>query len=106
MCKVVFCSINKNLTPTAPNFVTPNNDGVNYLLEFAYLQFYKNTELSIFNRWGNKLFEFDNLDSGWNGKTSDGFQVEEGVYFYKVTFDYFGDEKEEGVFHGHITVIR
>jgi len=88
-----------------PNVLTANNDLTNDLWKIQASCMDK-IECQIFNRWGNKLFEFDNLDSGWNGKTSDGFQVEEGVYFYKVTFDYFGDDKEEGVFHGHITVIR
>ena len=88
-----------------PNVLSANNDLTNDLWKIQASCMDK-IECQIFNRWGNKLFEFDNLDSGWNGKTSDGFQVEEGVYFYKVTFDYFGDDKEEGVFHGHITVIR
>ena len=88
-----------------PNVLTANNDLTNDLWKIQASCIDK-MECQILNRWGNKIFEFNNLDAGWNGKTSDGFQVEEGVYFYKVTFDYFGDDKEEGVFHGHITVIR
>ena len=88
-----------------PNVLTANDDQANDLWKIQASCIDK-MECQILNRWGNKIFEFDNLDSGWNGKTSDGFQVEEGVYFYKVTFYYFGDDKEEGVFHGHITVIR
>jgi gliding motility-associated-like protein len=88
-----------------PNVLTANNDLTNDLWKIQASCIDK-MECQILNRWGNKIFEFDNLDAGWNGKTSDGFQVEEGVYFYKVTFYYFGDDKEEGVFHGHITVIR
>ncbi len=88
-----------------PNVLTANEDQANDLWKIQASCIDK-MECQILNRWGNKIFEFNNLDSGWNGKTSDGFQVEEGVYFYKVTFDYFGDDKEEGVFHGHITVIR
>jgi gliding motility-associated-like protein len=88
-----------------PNVLTANDDQANDLWKIQASCIDK-MECQILNRWGNKIFEFNNLDAGWNGKTSDGFQVEEGVYFYKVTFDYFGDDKEEGVFHGHITVIR
>ncbi len=62
---------------TAPNIVTPNNDGVNDLLEFAYLQFYKNTELSIFNRWGNLLYKKEGYMNDWNGSN-----FNEGTYFY------------------------
>jgi len=88
-----------------PNVLTANDDQANDLWKIQASCIDK-MECQILNRWGNKIFEFNNLDAGWNGKTSDGFQVEEGVYFYKVIFDYFGDDKEEGVFHGHITVIR
>ena len=88
-----------------PNVLTANDDQANDLWKIQASCIDK-MECQILNRWGNKIFEFNNLDAGWNGKTSDGFQVEEGVYFYKVTFDYFGDDKEEGIFHGHITVIR
>ena len=65
---------------TAPNIVTPNNDGVNDLLEFAYLQFYKETELSIFNRWGNLLFKKEGYLNDWNGSN-----YSEGTYFYVLT---------------------
>ena len=65
---------------TAPNIVTPNNDGVNDLLEFAYLQFYKNTELSIFNRWGNLLYKKEGYMNDWNGSN-----FNEGTYFYVLT---------------------
>lgn len=88
-----------------PNVLTANNDLTNDLWKIKATCI-DALKCEIFNRWGHKIFVFNNLDAGWNGKTSDGIQVEEGVYFYKVTFDYFGDDKEEGVFHGHITVIR
>jgi gliding motility-associated-like protein len=60
----------------------------------------------IFNRWGNKIYEFDELTEGWNGSTSSGDEAVNGVYFYKVTFDLFGDTENEEVHHGHITLIR
>ncbi len=65
---------------TAPNIVTPNNDGVNDLLEFAYLPFYKDNELSILNRWGNILYQKEGYLNDWNGAN-----FNEGTYFYILT---------------------
>ncbi|MEY3236345.1 MAG: hypothetical protein RI883_446, partial [Bacteroidota bacterium] len=62
---------------TAPNIVTPNNDGVNDLLEFAYLQFYQDTELSIYNRWGNLMYQKEGYLNDWNGS-----DFNEGTYFF------------------------
>jgi gliding motility-associated-like protein len=81
-CQDSICQI-INVLPvdiTSPNIVTPNNDGVNDLLEFAYLQFYKNTELSIFNRWGNLLYKKEGYMNDWNGSN-----FNEGTYFYVLT---------------------
>ncbi|NBW59235.1 MAG: hypothetical protein EBR41_01500, partial [Crocinitomicaceae bacterium] len=60
-----------------PNVLTANDDQANDLWKIQASCIDK-MECQILNRWGNKIFEFNNLDAGWNGKTSDGFQVEEG----------------------------
>jgi gliding motility-associated-like protein len=53
------------------NAFTPNGDGVNDI-------FLKGFELSIFNRWGELLFDGT---SGWDG-TFKGAKVSPGTYFY------------------------
>ena len=88
-----------------PNVLTANDDQTNDLWQIIATCVDK-VKCEIFNRWGNKIFEFDDLDSGWNGKTSDGVKLEEGVYFYKITFDYFGDDKEDEIYQGHITLVK
>jgi gliding motility-associated-like protein len=62
---------------TAPNIVTPNNDEVNDLLEFEFLEFYPDNDISIFNRWGELLFHQSNYSNDW-----DGTPYSEGTYFY------------------------
>ena len=43
--------------------------------------------LSIFNRWGKKIFETDNIDEGWNGKINNsGNMCPVGTYVYLVKF--------------------
>ncbi|NDW17534.1 gliding motility-associated C-terminal domain-containing protein [Dysgonomonas sp. 216] len=38
----------------------------------------------IFNRWGNKVYEFSDPNEGWDGKYK-GKYVNPGVYFYKIS---------------------
>jgi len=61
---------------------TPNGDFTNDLFVLDVTN-QSNVELTILNRWGNKMFEGSGLTPGWNGKTATGALAEEGVYFYK-----------------------
>lgn len=61
----------------APNVITPNNDGVNDLLSFMYLEFYHDNNLVVYNRWGKPVYERSGYANDWNaGKLSD------GTYYY------------------------
>ncbi len=64
-----------------PNTFTPNGDGSNELFKVkdghrSIVKFHG----YIFNRWGKKLFEWTDINSGWDGKYS-GNDVADGVYF-------------------------
>ncbi|HEY1039859.1 MAG TPA: gliding motility-associated C-terminal domain-containing protein, partial [Bacteroidia bacterium] len=59
------------------NIITPNEDAINNRLEFRNLQFFSENKISIFNRWGKKIYEKDNYDNSWNG---DGHEA--GTYYY------------------------
>ena len=74
---------------SAPNVFTPNGD-----VDDVNEEFFLTTEnlsefrLIIFNRWGNVIFDVtsndpDNDNPSWDGKTPDGNELEDGVYFYK-----------------------
>jgi gliding motility-associated-like protein len=74
----------------APNVFTPNEDGVNdvFTLFGDETIFMSIKELSIFDRWGNRLYIQKNFplntNAGWDGK-SKGSYVDDGVYvFYAV----------------------
>lgn len=55
----------------------------------------------IVNRWGNTIYEFDDVNGAWDGKTQGGSLVSEGVYFYRITAtDEGGEEyKLQGFIH-------
>ena len=67
-----------------PNAFSPNGDGINDIYKA------KDTHKSIvefhayiFNRWGQKIFDWTNIDDGWDG-TFHGKPVGVGVYFVLV----------------------
>jgi gliding motility-associated-like protein len=69
-----------------PNSFTPNGDGLNdifiatklFIDESGYL-------LTIFNRWGQRIFETANPSEGWDGRYK-GFYAPPGVYVYHIQF--------------------
>lgn len=80
-----------------PNVFTPNNDGTNDFFEIKYL--FENTSTQIFNRWGIKVFETNNANIFWDGKTTSGNESVDGTYFYIIT-------TEEKSYKGFLHLIR
>jgi gliding motility-associated-like protein len=64
-----------------PNAFSPNNDNTNdvYMAKKGYKSIVS-FHGYIFNRWGQKLFEWTDVSKGWDG-TFNGKPVKEGVYF-------------------------
>lgn len=67
-----------------PNAFSPNGDGINdvYKAKSGY-QSLVEFHAYIFNRWGQKLYEWTNPADGWDG-TYNGKEVKEGVYYVLV----------------------
>ena len=53
-----------------PTSFTPNNDGVNdiFLPSGFRMNKYQSYALKIYNSWGEKIFESDSMEEGWDGK--------------------------------------
>lgn len=86
-----------------PNVFTPNNDGQHDSFVITDNKIEDQGRLTIFDRWGGKVYETQDLRTGWDGMVNGKF-VTTGVYVYvlEVTFK---DGAEE-VRHGNVTVIR
>jgi gliding motility-associated-like protein len=87
-----------------PNTFTPNADGINDYWEiFGNKKAWIFCEAEVFDRWGEKIFQTNDINFQWDGKYR-GTPVEPGVYTYvfKVVFidDYSVTNK------GAITIIR
>ena len=68
---------------TFPNAFSPNGDGINDIFRAKEYQSLVEFHAYIFNRWGQKLYEWTNPDGGWDGKYN-GKDVSDGVYFVLV----------------------
>ncbi|CAN5446741.1 hypothetical protein BH09BAC1_BH09BAC1_01920 [soil metagenome] len=64
-----------------PNTFTPNRDGKNDVLKIRGLAGNSLKIFRIFDRWGNMVYESDNIDEGWNG-IYNGRPLDSGVFVY------------------------
>ena len=89
-----------------PNAFTPNEDGVNdKYFGVGVMEGATNFNLSIWNRWGEMVFETNDPSEGWNGlKNNTGAQVPSGVYMVLATFT--GPRGERYEVKGVATVVR
>ena len=62
--------------------ITPNGDGVNDLLQFTLSNVIPNSELSIYNRWGDRIYHKKDYTNNWD---ADGYPG--GVYYYMLKVD-------------------
>ncbi|AEA44078.1 choice-of-anchor L domain-containing protein [Fluviicola taffensis] len=85
-----------------PNIFTPNNDKNNDEF-FITVSYVKSVKVSIFNRWGNKMCDYDNVHGSWDG-TVNGDMSSEGVYFFKYEIEGINGTMLTG--QGNIQLIR
>ncbi len=67
------------------NVFTPDGDGKNETFDLNQFAYVKEFHIEIYNRWGKKVFESDDLTSQWNGKIN-GKDAAEGVYYWMATY--------------------
>jgi gliding motility-associated-like protein len=65
-----------------PEVFTPNGDGINDAFEVKGL-FIQDYKLSVFNRWGEPIFQTNDRREGWNGLFN-GTPAPEGAYAYQL----------------------
>jgi gliding motility-associated-like protein len=67
-----------------PNVFTPNFDSINDVFK-PTLDEITELSFSIFNRYGNLIFETTRLNGFWDGRTTSGEPCNDGVYFCILT---------------------
>ncbi|MBP8034046.1 MAG: gliding motility-associated C-terminal domain-containing protein [Bacteroidia bacterium] len=78
-----------------PNIITPNGDNANDFFKIKNIEYHPNTSLTIFDRWGKKVYENQNYNNEWKGEG-----VSDGTFFYIV------DVPDDKKYNGFITVFK
>lgn len=85
-----------------PNSFTPNGDGFNdgFKVESEDFNF---VSMSIFNRWGQRIFTTSDINEAWNG-THKGIEVKQGTYVWIIKFK--DEEGSEQIEQGSVVLIK
>ncbi|HPM32701.1 MAG TPA: gliding motility-associated C-terminal domain-containing protein [Chryseolinea sp.] len=96
-----------------PNAFTPSTNGPNGgipgggTFNDVFIPITKGVEefeMTIFDRWGNLIFQSTNKNVGWDGYDKNGVLLPAGVYVYKLTMRLSNDQRTTQV--GDVTLIR
>ncbi len=80
-CTII--EIDKNNVFIIPNVFTPNDDNVNDVFSVQGVGLIS-LNAEIFNRWGQKVFEWNTINGDWDGRTASGVSSPAGTYYYIV----------------------
>lgn len=71
------------------NAFSPDGDGVNEEWFIPAVESNPENTVTIFNRWGDRLIQFQNYNNAdvvWTGTSEDGDELASGTYFYAIEF--------------------
>jgi gliding motility-associated-like protein len=87
-----------------PNAFTPNDDGVNDTF-IGKGVFIKQLEMSIFDRWGNLIYQTNDINKPWDGKANHGSNIaQQDVYIYSIKVTDFKNIKHN--YRGIVTLVK
>lgn len=89
-----------------PNTFTPDGNSFNDYFSPVFTSGIDpyDFNMQIFNRWGELVFETNNMDIGWDGRNEKGI-IKDGTYVWKLEFqETMSDKRHTHV--GHISIIR
>lgn len=91
-----------------PSAFSPNEDGWNDMFKILELEAFDNSELIIFNRWGDVVYQATPYQNDWIGQSNStslqvGENVIDGTYFYSLILTKGTEEK---VFKGSVELKR
>jgi gliding motility-associated-like protein len=110
LCSEALFSIFINRTVDAnaefPNTITPNGDLKNDEFVFDILSSspgkYPDNNMTIFNRWGDIVFQAAPYANNWSGQNERGQDLPEGTYYYVLELDVANGI----ILNGSVTILR
>ncbi len=86
-----------------PTAFTPNGDGANETFRPKYSQDLKQYHVRIYNRWGELVYESEDVNEGWNGFYK-GVKQPLSVYVYYSEFTFYDGIKRSQA--GNLTLLQ
>lgn len=77
-----------------PNGFSPNNDGLNDVFKAYFGENITVFSLQVYNRWGEKVFESNDINKGWNGKYK-GMIQDSNLYIWLIRYRSVNDATEK-----------
>ena len=90
-----------------PNTFTPDGDEYNntFIPVFSNKNKVESIHLLIYNRWGEIVFESENIDFGWDG-TYKNRKAQDGTYTWELIFTDNSCIGKKEHLYGHVNLIR
>lgn len=96
-------TIKPDVSVYIPNTFTPNDDGINDVFKPQGVGIQnENYKMQIYDRWGEKIFESQDFNTGWDG-TYKGKKAQEGVYAYIIVL--YDIKGYKHFYKGHISIL-
>lgn len=88
-----------------PNVFTPNQDGANdYFEVFGNKEAWKQFEVQIYDRWGEKVYDSNDMNFKWDGIYK-GRLLQPAVFVYVIRIVYL-DNYTDKIYKGSVTLVR
>jgi gliding motility-associated-like protein len=82
---------------------TPNNDGINDVWGINNSQYFPLAHFMVFNRLGQRVFEYKGLYLQWDGKDLFGVPVPDASYYYII----YHDSADDGtIIKGCVSILK
>lgn len=89
-----------------PDVITPNGDGANDTWIITGIQFYPNSVLQVYDKWGDMVYEKRNYSGGWSGTKTDGSNLADGTYYYLLKLNEQNKTGGKDAFTGFLMIQR
>ncbi|MBL7932059.1 MAG: gliding motility-associated C-terminal domain-containing protein [Bacteroidia bacterium] len=100
---ILVFTIGKSSCPVGVDkYFSPNGDNYHDKMGISYIQLYPNFELTIYNKWGQRVHHQEKDYEPWDG-TWAGVNLPDGTYYY--IFFYDANDKSN-VEKGDVTILR
>jgi gliding motility-associated-like protein len=87
-----------------PDAFTPNNDNRNDVFRALFGENVVSFKMQIFNRWGQLIFQSNDIRKGWDG-TVNGQPQSTGQYVWQISYKFFNQPNPSNL-HGLVNLIR